>query len=182
MKIAAEVAKRLPKESLHNLTVTLTDERYGPVGHKDSNWLQLEAAGFKLDGANIQPVPTGESLAQTAEDYAKMLENVLPHSDFSIALAGMGPDGHIFGIKPNSPSVNSNKSVVGYEWDDYVRVTPTFKFLEKLGEIVIYAFGEEKWPQIDDLDNDLSDEVQPAQMLKRLKKVIIFNDYKGDLT
>ncbi len=180
MKVAVEVAKRLPKENLKNLIVTLTDERYGPVGHADSNWPQLEQAGFKLEEANRQPVLTGKNLEETAKDYAKILEGDLKIADFSIALAGMGPDGHIFGIKPHSPSVDGKELVVGYKWDDYVRLTPTFEFLQKLDEVVIYAVGEEKWPQIDALDKNLSDNEQPAQMLKRLKKVILFNDYKGE--
>ena len=37
----------------------LTDERYGPVGHPDSNWSQLLQKGFDLPQAKLVPVLTG---------------------------------------------------------------------------------------------------------------------------
>ena len=179
IEVAAEVSKRLPKNYLSNLTVTLTDERYGQIGHKDSNWTQLKTAGFKLDGANLQPVLTGLSLEKTAVRYSKMVEEDLNQTVYSVALAGMGPDGHILGIKPKSPAVDSVKLAVGYEWDDFTRLTLTEKAISLLDETVIYAVGEEKWPQFDALERDLPAQEQPAQLLKRSKKVIIFNDYRG---
>src|SRR3990167_11435143 len=67
MKVVAAVSRDLAIENLANLTVTLTDERYGPVGHKDSNWPQLEAAGFKLEGASLQPVLIDKDLEETTK-------------------------------------------------------------------------------------------------------------------
>jgi 6-phosphogluconolactonase/glucosamine-6-phosphate isomerase/deaminase len=119
-------------------------------------------------------------MEQTSRAYAKSLWTNIEKCDYTIAFAGMGQDGHIFGIKPGSPSVKSNDLVEAYEWDDYARITPTFKLLRRLDEVVIYAAGKEKWPQLENLDHNLPDNDQPAQMLKRLKKVIIFNDYKGE--
>ena len=180
IKIAAKVAKQL-RPPLNGLTVTLTDERYGPAGHHDSNWLQMLEAGLLLPGATLQPVLNGKSLNQTVSHYNQTLRDDLKRVDFSIALAGMGPDGHIFGIKPGSPAINANEGVVGYEWDDYVRITPTLKMIKSLDEVVIYAVGEEKWPQFELLNKDINPSEQPAQLLKQLKKVIIFSDYQGEI-
>jgi len=180
IKIAAKVAKQL-RPPLNGLTVTLTDERYGPAGHHDSNWLQMLEAGLLLPGATLQPVLNGKSLNQTVSHYNQTLRDDLKQADFSIALAGMGPDGHIFGIKPGSPAINANEGVVGYEWDDYVRITPTLKMIKSLDEVVIYAVGEEKWPQFELLNKDINPSEQPAQLLKQLKKVIIFSDYQGEI-
>lgn len=180
IKIAVAISQNLPKKNLQNLTITLTDERYGPVGHIDSNWSQLISAGFKLAGANMQPVLKGEGFDQTAKDYSKTLLEDLKKTDYSLALAGMGPDGHIFGIKSGSPSVKSDQIVAAYKWDDYKRITPTVKFLKKLDETVMYVAGQEKWPQLDTLENELDPVVQAAQLLKNLKKVTIYNDYKGE--
>ena len=179
IKIAAKVAKQL-RPPLNGLTVTLTDERYGPAGHHDSNWLQMLEAGLLLPGATLQPVLNGKSLNQTVSHYNQTLRDDLKQADFSIALAGMGPDGHIFGIKPGSPAINANEGVVGYEWDDYVRITPTLKMIKSLDEVAIYAVGEEKWPQFELLSKDINPSEQPAQLLKKLKKVIIFSDYQGE--
>ncbi len=178
-KVAVDAAKLLPQGKLQNLTVTLTDERYGPIGHDDSNWPQLKESGLNLSGADMQPVLRGDSLEQTVEIYGWMLEEKLRQADYSIALAGMGADGHIFGIKPHSPSVKTDRQVIGYGWDDYIRITPTSGLLRQLDEVVVYAVGKEKWKQLDDLKKDLSDKKQPAQILKRLKKVVVFNDYEG---
>ena len=179
IKIAAKTSKRL-RQPLNNLTVTLTDERYGRVGHKDSNWPQLQAAGFHLQGATLQPVLLGKNLTLTTKDYSQMLQTDIKNTDYSLALAGMGPDGHIFGIKPGSPAIDTNQTVVGYDWEDYVRITPTPKFIKQLDEVVVYAVGQEKWPQFESLKKNLDPSEQPAQLLKQLKKAIIFSDYKGD--
>jgi len=180
IKIAAKVAKQL-RPPLNGLTVTLTDERYGPAGHHDSNWLQMLETGLLLPGATLQPVLNGKSLSQTVNHYNQTLRDDLKQADFSIALAGMGPDGHIFGIKPGSPAINASEDVVGYEWNDYVRITPTLKMIKSLDEVVIYAVGEEKWPQFELLSKDINPSGQPAQLLKQLKKVIIFTDYRGEI-
>jgi 6-phosphogluconolactonase/glucosamine-6-phosphate isomerase/deaminase len=180
IKIALEVARNLSSIDLKNLTVSLTDERFGSAGHADSNWHQLMDAGFSLPGASLQPVLTGGDIHHITEVYTKILSKCLEDSDFSIALGGIGDDGHTFGIKPHSPATLSNQIVVAYEWDDYVRLTPTLSLIEQLDEAVVYAVGEEKHPQIDKLNQKLSIDEQPAQLLKQLKKVTIFNDYKGD--
>jgi 6-phosphogluconolactonase/glucosamine-6-phosphate isomerase/deaminase len=180
IKIAVEVSKRL-RPPLRGLTVTLTDERYGPIGHKDSNWQQLLEAGFRLDGASLQPVLQGKSLSQTVKEYSTVLRTGLKAADYSLALAGMGSDGHIFGIKPGSPAVVGGEDMLGYQWHDYIRITPTIKLIKQLDEVTVYAVGREKWPQFDLLKTNVSADKQPAQLLKQLKKVIIFTDYKGDI-
>jgi 6-phosphogluconolactonase/glucosamine-6-phosphate isomerase/deaminase len=180
MDIVIETAKLLQKcPNLDLLTVTLTDERYGRVGHKDSNWQQLVDRRFQLPGAKLQPVLEGLAIEATAKNYSDSVDHTLKNVDYAIALAGMGPDGHIFGIKPGGPAVDSQDEVVAYKWDDYARLTPTFNFIKRLDEVVVYAVGAEKHQQIDDLQKDLPPTKQPAQFLKQLKKVTIFNDYKG---
>ncbi|MBX4191140.1 6-phosphogluconolactonase [Candidatus Saccharibacteria bacterium] len=180
IEIAIQVASQLNKSrNLEQLTVTLTDERYGPVGHRDSNWKQLQDRGFKLDNAKLLPVLTNKDFEQTANSYGESLNKALSQADYSLALAGMGPDGHIFGIKPNSPAVDSRNDVVAYKWDDYQRITPTASFISRLDEVIIYASGEEKHQQIADLEKELSLQEQPAQLLKKLQKVTIFNNHIG---
>jgi len=182
IKVAAEVSQQLPQKYLSQLTVTLTDERYGPIGHTDSNWPQLESSGFKTINAVNQPVLIGQNLESTAENYSQILEEDFKKADYNLALIGMGPDGHICGIKPGSPAIGSDQLTAGYKWDDFVRLTITGKALKMLDEIVVYAVGSAKWPQLDALDREIEPNSQPAQLLKGLKKVIIFNDYKGEPT
>lgn len=181
MNVAVEAAQKMTAaDNLENLSISLTDERYGDVGHADSNWRQLEEKGFNLPGARMLPVLDGKDIDETASHYSNLLNSALDASDYSLALAGMGPDGHIFGIKPHSPSVDSHDDVAAYNWDDFSRLTPTLRLLKRLDEVVIYAVGKEKHPQLDMLNKDIPAQDQPAQQLKQLKKVIIFNDYKGE--
>lgn len=179
--IAVQIADRLTDApNLPNLAITLTDERYGPRGHKDSNWQQLQDKGFSLPGARLLPVLDGSALEVNARHYAGMLAEEIANADFSVALAGMGADGHIFGIKPGSPSVNSRSGVIGYTSDDYQRLTPTIILLDKLDETVLYAVGAKKHSQLDNLAKNLPPSEQPAQLLKRMASVTIYNDWKGE--
>jgi 6-phosphogluconolactonase/glucosamine-6-phosphate isomerase/deaminase len=109
-----------------------------------------------------------------------MLDIALAASDFSLALGGMGTDGHIFGIKPGSPAVASQETVCGYESDDYGRLAPTGAFFGRIDEIIMYVMGESKHQQLNRLDEDIDPAVQPAQLLKQFKNVTILNDLKGD--
>jgi 6-phosphogluconolactonase/glucosamine-6-phosphate isomerase/deaminase len=179
IKVAVQVAKLL-SSPVDRLTVTLTDERFGEVNHSNSNWVHLSEAGFSLPGAKLLPVLVGKNLDQTTEDYANNLAKELATSDYSLALAGMGSDGHIFGIMPGSPSVSSRKPVVGYSWNDYVRITPTASTIAKIDKIALFAVGAEKHHQLDRLKQDLSISEQPAQLLKRHKSAVIFNDHTGE--
>lgn len=178
--MAAEVSKRLSGPQLKNLTVTLTDERYGPIGHSDSNWQQLIEAGFSLDGANLLPVIAGKSFEQTVEDYGQIIRHALADNDYKIGFIGIGADGHAGGIKLGSPAANSNAYAVGYRSEDYVRLTLTTRAIAKLDEVVTYAVGSAKHHVLDELRQNLPLSHQPAQALKRAKKFTIYNDYRGD--
>lgn len=179
--IAVDAANQISRHpNLGLLNVSLTDERYGVPGHADSNWKLLIDKGLNLPDARIFPVLNGKDFKTTAENYAGSLNEILESCDYSLALGGMGPDGHIFGIKPHSPAVDTTKDVLAYVWDDYKRLTLTMNFIRKLDEVVIYAVGDEKQPQFDLLEREISPEKQPAQLLKQLPRVTIFNDYKGD--
>jgi len=180
MVVAALAARMISDVNTNRLIiVTLTDERYGPVGHNDSNWKQLRYSGFRLPGSVSIPVLCNKTLGNTVAAYREILLDSLNTSDYSIALAGLGADGHIFGIKPNSPAVAGQDEADGYEWDDYTRITPTIKFLKKLDEVVIFAVGPDKHHQLEKLNLKVSADEQPAQLLKDMKKVSILNDRRG---
>ena len=180
--IAAGTAKSIDSEGLENirnLSVSLIDERFGPVGHNDSNWQQLNKAGFKIKGAQMLPVLKNVSLVQTAKDYAQFIEKALKEHNYILGLVGIGADGHTLGIKPDSPATKSRGLICAYEWDDYVRLTLAPQAIKKFDEIVAYATGEEKHWVLDDLDKPISPKQQPAQYLKTARKLTVYNDYKG---
>ena len=179
IKIAAEVSKRLAGSSLKNLYVSLTDERYGDVGHADSNWLQLEQAGFNLPEANLRPVLIGQDFDKTIEEYGKEIDKDMQAVDFRIGFFGIGPDGHTAGVLPGSPAVSDKGLTSGYDAGVFKRVTITASAIDRLDEAVVYAVGQDKWPVIDQLDTDIPVNQQPAQMLKAVPRLMIFNDHKS---
>jgi 6-phosphogluconolactonase/glucosamine-6-phosphate isomerase/deaminase len=176
LAIAIKAAKILAGQSL-NLTITLTDERYGPVGHADSNWRQLFDAGFDLPGARLIPVLNGGNIAETVRVYNDMLATELAAADYRLGLCGIGPDGHTAGILPQSPAVFSPDLACAYDAGVFQRVTMTPRALAFLDEAVVFAVGSAKWPALAKLAEDVNINDQPAQALKQISRLTIFSDY-----
>jgi 6-phosphogluconolactonase/glucosamine-6-phosphate isomerase/deaminase len=173
--VAVAVQKQLAPSP--DLAIGLVDERYGDMGHADSNWTQLLAAGFDPSRNTPLPVLQNKSIEETARDYEVKLKNAMQSSDYRIGLLGIGADGHTSGILPGSPAAGSQRLVDYYEGPDYRRITTTPKCIKQLDEAVVYAAGEAKKPALSMLiTSDLPIAEQPAQALKAVQKLIIFTD------
>lgn len=178
-KVCLEVAKRLQGQSLENLSVTLTDERYGDVGHADENWQQLLDAGFSLPGATLYRPLKGLDRDETTTHFASWLQEHVHAADYSVGLFGIGPDGHTAGIKPASAATERTVWAADFTGEDFERITMTFPAIKALDEAVTQAMGAEKAPTLQQLletDTDLV--TQPAQVLKAVKKSTLYTDYK----
>lgn len=177
---AVEVSKIIANNpNISNLTVTLTDERYGRPGHPDENWRKLIDAGFALEGARLCPVLQGEDGLVTSAHYAELLESEFGGAGYSVGFFGMGPDSHIAGIKPDSPSVDEALLTSFYKGEDFERVTITFSAIKHLDEVVVAAKGKEKASAIKALlDDDVPLSKSPAHILRQLPKVSLFTDYE----
>jgi 6-phosphogluconolactonase/glucosamine-6-phosphate isomerase/deaminase len=180
ISVAVEASKILANSRLKNLSVSLTDERYGPIGHKDSNWQQLLDAGFSLPGAKLLPVLNGDNLDDTVLSYAGILAAECNKCSFCIGLFGIGLDGHTAGILPSSPATVTKALAIGYDGGTFQRITMAPEAIAKLNEAVVYTFGKPKWPILDKLEKDVPASTMPAQLLKTANKLTIFNDYKGE--
>lgn len=177
--VAVAVANALQRSDTSNLTVSLVDERYGDVGHTNENWQQLLDASFHLEGATLYRPLTGDDRHQTAQNFNDWLGEQFGHADYTIGLLGIGADGHTSGIKAGSEAITADGWVMDYSWDDYERITTTFDALRRLDEVVVYAMGSDKAPVIRDLlHHDVDLTMQPAQVLKQVKKSTLYTDYK----
>jgi len=181
--IAIEVAimNTLPPGSQPNLTIML-DERYGPYGHEDSNMQQLQAAGFVQGVATVIPVltPDNESIEDTAARYQAAAETAFKNADVIIAQLGIGPDGHVSGILPDSPAATATGLVAGYRTEQFERITFTFDALKACTAAYAFAFGEGKRAQLETLrDKNLPLSTQPAQILKQIPESYVYNDQIG---
>lgn len=176
--VAAAVSQRLSHHDVSKLYVTLTDERYGPVGHADENWQQLETAGFTLPGAQLYPVLSGANQADTTAKFADYIKEQLAARDFKIGLFGMGPDGHTAGILPGSSAVTATGLAATYDAGNYKRITLTPPAISQLDEVVVYALGDNKKQPLEALQTSLPLAEQPAQILKQVPTLTIFNNQK----
>lgn len=177
--LSVEVMKGIPDALTSRLTIYLTDERYGKVDHLDSNSRQLREAGFAHKKARVVYVlAPGLSLDETAEQYALSIGAAFEAADVVIAQMGMGPDGHICGVLPGTPGIDSEKLVVGYSTDTFTRITLTLAALRQhVSAAYVYAFGEAKREALLNLhDKELSLNEQPAQILKSLPEAYVYND------
>ena len=124
------------KNLIKNLTVTLTDERYGSVVHPDSNWQQLLDRGFYLPSVKRIPVLTGDDFVTETEKFNKILREKLmvgEENEYKIGLFGVGIDGHTAGILPEFPAMNSEDLAFGYITSNFSRITITPKMIGKSG-------------------------------------------------
>jgi 6-phosphogluconolactonase/glucosamine-6-phosphate isomerase/deaminase len=174
--VAVMISKELQDFDCKNLTISLTDERYGEIGHNDSSWYQLEKAGFSVPGAQLYPVLQGKNIEETVGEYNNTLKNFIDEADFIIGLFGIGADGHTAGILPGSPAVESSDLAFGYQGGNYYRITVTPTIIPFIDEVVVYATGEEKKETLEKLKGDNTFLEQPAQCLKQAGKFIIFNN------
>ncbi len=181
--ISVAVMARIDNDLAANLTIALTDERFGPLNHPDSNWAQLNTAGFYPKGAKIINVLKEDStdLATTAANYASELEMELEAVNTVIGQFGIGGDGHIAGILPNSVATAETEAIVtGYEGTPFSRITLTFAGIRRVNTAFLIATGSGKYLALDKLiHQDLPLNEQPAQILKQLNEAYVYNDVIG---
>lgn len=166
--------------SMSNLTILLNDERFGPVGHADSNWQQLQDMGFMIAGPNyIEPYTGHEStLDQAVKRYEQRVTDVLAQH-YAYSQLGMGDDGHTSGILPgSSASEVTDTYVCGYESDPYQRLTTTFVAMRHFDEAALVAHGNTKWPQLELLQTKTDVRTQPVQIIADIPHTTIYTDYK----
>lgn len=176
--LAAQVMSGLAAELTAKLVVMPIDERYGPVGHEDSNVQQLLNTEFDARQGKLVPVLDGSPAKEAAKHFAENLERYLSECDIAIGQLGMGPDGHISGILPHTSAVTANRLAYYYHGTDgRERITTTLPMLRRLDAIYLFAYGDNKRQQLLDLrDKALPINDQPAQMLKEMSDATVYND------
>jgi len=172
----AELDKEGKRHMLKGVTVMLTDERYSSINHPDSNWRQLRDAGFDFEAVTTIPVLVGVSFDETTKLFGINLRDAWGNNDVVIGQFGIGPDGHIAGVLPRTIGVASPGTVVSYEAGKFRRITITLATIEKLDYAYVFVYGESKKDAMNGLHEELTMEAQPAQVLKKVKEVVVYSD------
>ncbi len=169
--------------------VSLVDERFGPVGHPDSNWNVFFHE--KLPWKQLVPIPV---LTDTENNPDLFLETtrvfdgflsraVARHKQgklFITGIFGIGEDGHTAGILPDSPasflSTESDLFATGYQSSPHTRITVTPSFFPNIDLAMVWANGPGKKKPLEALAMDSPYSHKPAQLLKLPCETIIYTD------
>ncbi len=180
--VCIEVSKALRDVDTSNLFITMSDERYGPIGHADENIQQLLDGGFEVGQATLYRPLQGLDRNSTTMMLSDWLANTIGTVGFSIALLGIGSDGHTSGIKPNSIAVSSTEAAVDFTGDDFERITTTITFLEAFDELIVQSFGDAKHTVIASLLHEkIPIAEQPAKFITNILNATLYSDYKEEI-
>ncbi|HVU59596.1 MAG TPA: 6-phosphogluconolactonase [Candidatus Saccharimonadales bacterium] len=174
-----KVMTALPDGHTKHLTILPGDERYGPVGHLNSNVKQLYDAGFDPKHAKFIPILHDKPLDETTRVFEETAGKLFAASDVVIGQFGIGPDGHIAAILPHSAGATAlGELAVDYETPGaFTRITLTFPALRRVQTAFVFAYGESKRSTLTQLrDETMPLDIQPAQILKAIPEVYIYND------
>lgn len=176
--ISVAAAQLIDDELTRKLVVMQTDERFVAVDSDDCNWRQLALAGFDTKYATTYPIlVAGESRDETVARYSETVLREFIAADYIIGQFGVGADGHIAGIKPGSSASISDALVVGYQAEDFNRVTLTFPALQQLDQAEAFAFGDAKRPVLEQLLGEIPSLSEfPAGILRVTPISTVYND------
>ncbi|MGI9027548.1 MAG: 6-phosphogluconolactonase [Candidatus Saccharimonadales bacterium] len=166
----------------NQLTLGLIDERYGPIGHPNSNWAQLLNAGLNPEGLQLLPVMIDDGVGheQAAASYRERLQAAIANHNTVIGIFGIGDDGHTSGILPRSPAITATETVIAFMGHDFPRVTATPAIMPLINKAFLVSYGEHKHDQLIRLTENLSIADQPAQALKQIADLTIYSDLKDN--
>lgn len=129
---------QLPWNRIH---IYLTDERFVPHSHSDSNFGLIHknlTRHINIPASHIHPIPTELfTPIDAAIDYETTLKKNLPknrhsHPEFDFSLLGIGEDGHIASLFPDTNILQITDKLVGAEFIEKLnswRVSITFQMI-----------------------------------------------------
>lgn len=184
------------EEQIRPAVVGIVDERFGKKFHGNSNEKMIRETGLQryLEILDIPfyPILQNESREQTAENYDEKVRHLTATFPQSIAILGIGTDGHTSSIAPNrnsstalpdgrkgseqkfiNPMFDRTRShLFVSEFDDPKsfygeRVGMTFLGLSMLDLLLVLIFGDDKSEAMELLFESGSEEEIPARFFKR---------------
>jgi 6-phosphogluconolactonase len=141
-------------------------------------------AGAPIPAENVHPIPTGRAIGEglgpiwAAQRYAEMLRDDGPPADgrwpaFDLVLLGIGPDGHVLSVFPDSEAFDKDDTVVAVPAPTHVephiaRITLNPRILDVARRIIVVAHGAAKAAILGEVLGPVRDERKwPAQLARR---------------
>lgn len=169
----------LAKESrLHLGGVALVDERFGPPMHEHSNEKLLRDTGllsyFEKQNIPFYPIlQKYENIQSTALQYDETVRFLLRDFKQSVAILGVGQDGHTAGIPSNRGILDPGESSLFVKTYNKFpgplkeRISFTFAGLSMFDLLLVLVFGKNKKKALDLMFAEGSEEEIPARFFLR---------------
>ena len=170
--------KKLAKSKIDWSSVDLFwgDERHVSNKSKNSNY-KLAYDTFikkiKIKKSNLYKIDTNNNLNNSAQKYKRKIINYFKNNKnfFDCVLLGMGEDGHIASIFPNSKLIKEKFVVKAVKRKDFNRITLSINIINKSKKIILWLNSKFK-SKIFDKYKRLGKHL-PVNNLNR-KKIIVF--------
>lgn len=135
----------------HRVQIALSDERWVPPDHEDSNE-KLVRESLLVNAAAAATLLPIYAEGVSIEERCEQLQNPLPVLPFSCSLIGMGTDGHFASLFPDAEQLALGLNVesgrlympVSTAASPYRRVSMTLAGISHSDEIALLFFGEQK--------------------------------------
>lgn len=177
-KSPVKLYKKLAKSKIDWSSVDLFwgDERHVSNKSKNSNY-KLAYDTFikkiKIKRSNLYKIDTNNNLNNSAQKYKRKIINYFRNNKnfFDCVLLGMGEDGHIASIFPNSKLIKEKFVVKAVKRKDFNRITLSLNIINKSKKIILWLNSKFK-SKIFDKYKRLGKHL-PVNNLNR-KKIIVF--------
>ncbi|WP_417542073.1 6-phosphogluconolactonase [Methylophaga thalassica] len=134
------------------------DERCVPATHDDSNFKMARQAMIDLipiPAENVHRMPTESGdAADVAARYADTMKMIMDGAPFDLVLLGLGPDGHIASLFPETPALEVTDTLTAslyVEKFDSWRVTITYPVINAARQVIVFIAGEAKAAIVNDI-------------------------------
>jgi len=143
--------KKLSKIDIdwNNIDLFWGDERYVSHQSKNSNY-RLAFSEFikkiKLDQKNIFPIKTNESISKASAEYSSTITKYFKYKkiSFDYCLLGMGNDGHIASLFPNSENLYKKFITKPIIRKDFKRISLGLNIINNSKKILLWLNNKSK--------------------------------------
>jgi 6-phosphogluconolactonase len=137
------------------------DERCVLPTHDDSNFKMANESMIKhvsIPEENVHRMPTEEGVApEVAIRYSRTMLDVLGEQPLDLVLLGLGPDGHIASLFPDTDALDvSDRTTTSLYVEKFEswRVTMTYPTINAARQVIVFIGGEAKAPIVKDITTD----------------------------
>ncbi len=150
-KSPRKLYKKLAKVNIdwNNIDLFWGDERYISHLSKNSNYKLVYdelLKKIKINKKNIFPIKTQKSISKCSIDYSTSIKKYFKNKkiNFDYCLLGMGKDGHIASLFPNSKNLNKKFITKPVIRKDFNRITLSLNIINSSKKILLWLNTKSK--------------------------------------